>query len=69
MASSTWLPSSSDEYKLCHPIGKGATADVWFAICIPINLPVAIKIIDLDRCPSSLEEIRVCKKKIKQNQT
>lgn len=53
------FPSSADAYNLCHPIGKGATADVWFAVCIPLNLPVAIKIIDLDSCPSSLDEIRV----------
>lgn len=54
-------PSAADSYNLCHPIGRGATADVWHAICTPLKKEVAIKIIDLESCPNSnLEEIRVC---------
>ena len=53
-------PSSAESYNLCHPIGKGATANVWHAICTPLQKEVAIKIIDLESCPNSnLEEIRV----------
>jgi len=52
------FPSTADSYNLCHPIGKGATANVWHATCIPLQKEVAIKIIDLENYPSNLEEIR-----------
>ena len=53
------FPSTADSYQLCHPVGKGSTANVWHAKCVPLNKEVAIKIIDLENCPSNLEEIRV----------
>ena len=56
----TDFPSTADAYELRHPIGKGATANVWHAFCVPQQKEVAIKIIDLENCPSNLEDIRVC---------
>merc|ERR1712137_204426 len=52
------FPSTADAYELRHPIGKGATANVWHAYCVPQQKEVAIKIIDLENCPSNLDDIR-----------
>ena len=55
-------PSGADNYVLKHQIGKGNTANVWHATCTTTGEDVAIKIIDLDSCSLSIEEIRVSKK-------
>mmetsp|Transcript_6523 Transcript_6523/g.7939 ORF Transcript_6523/g.7939 Transcript_6523/m.7939 type:complete len:446 (+) Transcript_6523:314-1651(+) len=55
-AGSTW-PNSADGFELKFQIGQGAFAKVWQARCIPKDVDVAIKIIELDSLSSSLDDI------------
>ncbi|KAL3499160.1 hypothetical protein ACH5RR_038253 [Cinchona calisaya] len=47
-----------DDYKLLEEVGYGASATVYRAIYLPLNDFVAVKCLDLDRCNSSLDDIR-----------
>ncbi|KAM7462941.1 hypothetical protein LguiA_031062 [Lonicera macranthoides] len=52
-------PLDSNSYKILNEIGRGLSAIVYKAICIPMNnSPVAIKTIDLDRSRADLENVR-----------
>lgn len=52
------FPVSSLFYTLLEEVGQGASAIVYKAKCIPFNEIVAIKVLDMDRCNSSLDDIR-----------
>lgn len=56
--SSVEFPHSADQYELLQPIGRGASAVVFRAECIPNKQEVAIKIIDLENCPAEIDDIR-----------
>jgi serine/threonine-protein kinase OSR1/STK39 len=47
-------PLLASDYKLLEEIGKGVSAVVYRAKCIPLNEFIAIKALDLDRCNSNL---------------
>lgn len=51
-------PVGKSEYKLLEEIGRGVSAIVYRAKCISFNDWVAIKTLDLERCNSSLDDIR-----------
>lgn len=51
-------PLSSSEYKIYEEVGQGVSAIVYRALCIPFNEIVAIKVLDLEKCNSNLDEIR-----------
>lgn len=51
-------PVVASAYKLMEEIGRGVSAIVYRARCIPLNEFVAIKALDLERCNSSLDNIR-----------
>jgi serine/threonine-protein kinase OSR1/STK39 len=53
----TGWPSSSDAYQLTSRIGQGAFSEVWKARCIPKNVPVAVKVMDLENINSTFEDI------------
>lgn len=40
--------------------GKGATATVYTALCVPFSETVAVKIINLEQYGANIDEIRVC---------
>lgn len=46
------------EYQLLEEIGQGASAVVYRAMCLPFKEVVAIKALDLEKCNSSLDDIR-----------
>ncbi|KAK3255789.1 hypothetical protein CYMTET_35050 [Cymbomonas tetramitiformis] len=52
-------PTEASGYDLKEEVGRGASAKVWRAICLPFNEVVAVKILDLERQePANMEEIR-----------
>lgn len=51
-------PLSSSDYKIYEEVGQGVSAIVYRALCIPFNEIVAIKVLDLEKCNSNLDEIR-----------
>ncbi|KAH7291536.1 hypothetical protein KP509_29G020700 [Ceratopteris richardii] len=51
-------PVVSSMYTLMEEVGQGASAVVYKAKCIPLNEIVAIKVLDMDRCNSNLDDIR-----------
>ena len=51
-------PLDVNEYELENLIGEGATAKVYVALCKKNHSRVAIKIIDLEHCPVSIETLR-----------
>lgn len=51
-------PVLSSMYTLMEEVGQGASAIVYKAKCIPFNETVAIKVLDMDRCNNSLDDIR-----------
>ena len=59
LSSDDGFPHSADGYELLQPIGRGATAICFRAICKSNQQEVAIKIIDLENCPAEIEDIRV----------
>jgi len=54
------FPADASQYQLLQEIGRGSSAIVWRARCIPLNEEVAIKLVDLELFSSSMDEIRVC---------
>ncbi|CAL5392500.1 unnamed protein product [Camellia sinensis] len=52
-------PHDSTCYKITDEIGRGVSAIVYKAICIPNSTVVAIKSIDLDRSRTELESVRL----------
>lgn len=51
-------PVSASSYTLIEEVGQGASAIVHRAECIPMNETVAIKVLDLEKCNSNLDDIR-----------
>lgn len=49
-------PTFAEGYKLLECVGRGSEGSVWRALCIPLRKDVAIKIIDLERMPTSAIE-------------
>ncbi|KAL6909806.1 hypothetical protein ACP4OV_001465 [Aristida adscensionis] len=52
------FPTDPNEYKLCEEIGDGVSATVYRAVCVPLDLVVAIKVLDLEKCNNDLDGIR-----------
>ncbi|BDA42758.1 probable serine/threonine-protein kinase OSR1 at N-terminal half [Coccomyxa sp. Obi] len=50
-------PTNANEYKLLEECGRGVSATVWRALCIPYNEEVAVKLLDLENVNCSLDEI------------
>lgn len=48
------FPTNSDEYKLYEEIGEGVSATVYRALCVPLDIMVAIKVLDLEKCNNDL---------------
>ncbi|KAJ7528478.1 hypothetical protein O6H91_15G005200 [Diphasiastrum complanatum] len=51
-------PLVSTDYELLEEVGQGVSAIVYRAICTPFKEVVAIKSLDMERCNSSLDDIR-----------
>lgn len=51
-------PVGESDYKLLEEVGRGVSAIVYRAKCIPFSDYVAIKTLDLERCNSNLDDIR-----------
>ncbi|KNC71466.1 hypothetical protein SARC_15995, partial [Sphaeroforma arctica JP610] len=54
----TVYPNRKEDYELKDVIGKGATASVYTAMCIPLNTTVAVKVINLEMYGANIDEIR-----------
>ncbi|KAK9277605.1 hypothetical protein L1049_007150 [Liquidambar formosana] len=52
------FPANSKDYKLYEEVGEGVSANVFRALCIPLNEIVAIKVLDLEKCNNDLDGIR-----------
>ncbi|XP_039118012.1 serine/threonine-protein kinase fray2 [Dioscorea cayenensis subsp. rotundata] len=50
-------PIRAEDYRLCEMVGKGGSATVHRAVCIPLDEVVAIKILDFERNNSDLNTI------------
>ncbi|CAK0760674.1 hypothetical protein CVIRNUC_002790 [Coccomyxa viridis] len=50
-------PTSASDYKLLEECGRGVSATVWRALCLPYNEEVAVKLLDLENVNCSLDEI------------
>lgn len=53
-ARSRRFPTDPKEYKLHEEIGEGVSATVYRALCVPLNIVVAIKVLDLEKCNNDL---------------
>lgn len=51
------FPTDPKEYKLCEEVGDGVSATVYKALCIPLNIEVAIKVLDLEKCSNDLVSV------------
>lgn len=49
-------PTFAEGYRLLECVGRGSEGSVWRALCIPTRKDVAIKIIDLERMPTTAIE-------------
>jgi len=52
------FPTNPNEYKLYEEIGEGVSATVYRALCVPLDIMVAIKVLDLEKCNNDLDGIR-----------
>jgi serine/threonine protein kinase len=52
--SSRRFPTDPNEYKLYEEIGDGVSATVYRALCVPLDILVAIKVLDLEKCNNDL---------------
>ncbi|XP_024029503.1 serine/threonine-protein kinase BLUS1 isoform X2 [Morus notabilis] len=52
------FPVDAKDYKLYEEVGEGVSATVYRALCVPLNLIVAIKVLDLEKCNNDLGGIR-----------
>ncbi|KAK3132372.1 hypothetical protein QOZ80_6AG0520340 [Eleusine coracana subsp. coracana] len=52
------FPVDPNEYKLYEEIGEGVSATVYRALCVPLDVVVAIKVLDLEKCSNDLDGIR-----------
>ncbi|XP_021305186.1 serine/threonine-protein kinase BLUS1 isoform X3 [Sorghum bicolor] len=52
------FPTDPNEYKLYEEIGEGVSATVYRALCVPVDILVAIKVLDLEKCNNDLDGIR-----------
>ncbi|XP_025811519.1 serine/threonine-protein kinase BLUS1 isoform X1 [Panicum hallii] len=52
------FPTNPNEYKLYEEIGEGVSATVYRALCVPVDIMVAIKVLDLEKCNNDLDGIR-----------
>ncbi|CAA2973547.1 serine threonine- kinase BLUS1 [Olea europaea subsp. europaea] len=52
------FPLDAKDYELFEEVGEGVSATVYRALCIPLNEIVAIKVLDLEKCNSDLDDIR-----------
>ncbi|RLN12424.1 serine/threonine-protein kinase BLUS1-like [Panicum miliaceum] len=48
------FPTNPNEYKLYEEIGEGVSATVYRALCVPLDIMVAIKVLDLEKCNNDL---------------
>jgi len=51
------FPVRREDYQLIEVVGRGVTATVWHAKCIPLDETVAIKILDMERMNVQMEEV------------
>ncbi|ONI30461.1 hypothetical protein PRUPE_1G252900 [Prunus persica] len=52
------FPVDPKDYTLYEEVGQGVSATVYRALCIPLNIIVAIKVLDLEKCNNDLDVIR-----------
>ncbi|KAK9064761.1 hypothetical protein SSX86_016143 [Deinandra increscens subsp. villosa] len=52
------FPVNAEDYKLYEEVGEGVSASVYRALCVPLNMVVAIKVLDLEKCNNDLDGIR-----------
>ncbi|XP_034200677.1 serine/threonine-protein kinase BLUS1-like isoform X3 [Prunus dulcis] len=52
------FPVDPKDYTLYEEVGQGVSATVYRALCIPPNIIVAIKVLDLEKCNNDLDVIR-----------
>eukprot|EP01026_Neomeris_dumetosa_P029463 TRINITY_DN2389_c1_g1_i1.p1 TRINITY_DN2389_c1_g1~~TRINITY_DN2389_c1_g1_i1.p1 ORF type:complete len:683 (+),score=135.85 TRINITY_DN2389_c1_g1_i1:218-2266(+) len=50
-------PSTADSYVLLEEAGRGVSAKVWKAICVPYDEEVAVKVLDLESVNCRLDEL------------
>jgi len=51
------FPTNPNEYKLYEEIGEGVSATVYRALCVPLDIMVAIKVLDLEKCNNDLHKL------------
>ncbi|KAF9607667.1 hypothetical protein IFM89_037900 [Coptis chinensis] len=44
------FPVNAKDYEVYEEVGEGVSATVYRALCIPLNVPVAVKVLDLEKC-------------------
>ncbi|KAL5710793.1 non-specific serine/threonine protein kinase [Ranunculus cassubicifolius] len=44
------FPLSAKDYEMYEEVGEGVSATVYRALCIPLNVTVAVKVLDLEKC-------------------
>ena len=54
------FPTNPNEYKLYEEIGEGVSATVYRALCVPLDIMVAIKVLDLEKCNNDLVSYVLC---------
>ncbi|KAL8043871.1 hypothetical protein ABFX02_08G011200 [Erythranthe guttata] len=52
------FPLNAKDYQLYEEVGEGVSATVYRALCIPLDVIVAIKVLDLEKCNNDLDGIR-----------